>query len=86
MSAVEFEFGLLRLVLPGDVAAPVFVVDVHHELVTLGFVHALGGWYPPLLAEVANPIGSVVLTQTPLVLDGVRVVVVVGRVRHRVGE
>ena len=36
--------------------------------------------------EVVNPIGAVVLTQAPVVLDGVRVVAVVSRVRHRVGE
>ena len=36
--------------------------------------------------EVVNPIGAVVLTQAPVVLDGVRVVVGVSRVRHRVGE
>ena len=84
--AVECECGLLLRVLPGDVGAPVLVVDVHHELVTLGLVHALGGRHPPLLAEVANPIGSVVLAQAPFVFDGARVIVVVGRVRHRVGE
>ena len=84
--AVEPEGVLLGHVLIRDVVAPPLGVDVHHELVTLRLVHALGGRHPPLLAEVANPVGSVVLTQTPLVLDSVRVVVVVSRVCHRVGE
>ena len=84
--AVEIERVLLRRVLIGDVLSPPRVVDVHHELVIFRLVHALGGWYPPLLVELTFPVGSVILTQAPLFFDGARVVVVVGCVSHRVGE
>ena len=84
--AGEVERLLLVHVLAGDVVAPALVVDVHHVLVARRLIHTLGGRYPPLYAEWAVPVGAVLVVQSPLVFNFVRVVVVVGCVRHRVGK
>ena len=86
MRAGELEFILLVHVLAGDVVAPALVVDVHHRHVVLGLGRVGGHLDPPLAAKVALPVGAVVLAQDPVFFDGVRVVAVVGCVRHGVGQ
>lgn len=86
MRAGELEFILLGRVLASDVVASALVVDVHHRHVVLGLGRVGGHLDPPLAAEVALPVGAVVLAQDPVFFDGVRVVAVVDCVRHGVGQ